>query len=161
MIKRIVHIEQIKVQGEKRQFQIKLPMNAKRLLQIHTTANAVNPDIKKRTLVFSPDAGWLWLRISELRDVFFTEVVKVPIQNYNQTIESHQPVDDFRQGTFWTQGKQEEFYDITADLDTNLLEGYYVDRLLASEQAVGLEKPFIPPSGLNEYELRIYLTIEL
>ncbi len=161
MIKRIVHIEQIKVQGEKRQFQIKLPMNAKRLLQIHTTVTAVDRVIEKRTMAFPPDAGWLWLRISELRDVFFTEVVKVPIQNYNQTIEAHRPVDDFRYGTFWTQGKQEEFYDITADLDTNLLEGYYVDRLIAPRQVVGPEKPVITLRGINEYELRIYLTIEV
>lgn len=147
MIKRIVHIEQINIQGEKRQFQIKLPLNAKRILQIHATGNVAVQTIEKRIMIFPPDLGWLWLRISELRDVFYTEIIKLPIRNHNQTFEAHRPIDDFGNGTFWTQGKQEEFYDISADLDTNLLEGYYVDRI-----GTGLGK---------SYELKIYLTIEI
>lgn len=161
MIKRIVHMEKISVRGEKRQFQIKLPMNAKRLLQLHTTANAVDRLIEQRRMVFQPEVGWLWLRISELRDVFYTEIVKLPIQTYNQTFEAHRPVDDFGFGTFWTQGKKEEFYDITADLDTNLLEGFYVDRLITPRPVVEVQNPIKTLRAITEYELRIYLTIEV
>lgn len=149
MIKRIVHIENISVQGEKKQFQIKLPLNTKRLLQIHTTANVANlmSEEEKASKLFQPEIGWLWLRISEIRDVFFIQRVKLPLQIYNQTFIGHKPVDDFGNGTFWTQGKQEEFYNITANLDTNLFEGYYVDRTVGK----------LPES----YKLRIYLTIQL
>lgn len=161
MIKRIVHIEKISVQGEKRQFQIKLPMNAKRLLQIHATANTVDRMIEKPAMVFQPEVGWLWLRISEIRDVFFSEIIKLPIQTYNQTFESHRPVDDFGNGRFWTQGKKEEFYNISADIDTNLLEGYYVDRLITVRPPIEIKNPIRVLRAITGYELKIYLTIEV
>lgn len=162
MIKRIVHIEKISIAGEKRQFQIKLPINAKRLLQLHTTANAVDRFVDQPRMIFQPEVGWLWLCLPEQRDVFFTEIVKLPIQIYNQTFEGHHLVDDFGRGSFWTQGEKEEFYNITADLQTNLLEGFYVDRLINGRPVIDIPtRPIKIFRAINEYELRIYLTIEV
>ena len=147
MLRQVVHIVKVTQRGQKLQFQIKLPRDAKRIIDLKITAN---PDFKEedRLKVFFPiEVGWIWLRLSELRDVFFCDSIKLNVQNYNQTILNHQPVNDFDNGSFWTQGLKEQRFDITAELDTNLLEGYYIDRYAKRKE--------------NEYLVRIYLTIEI
>ena len=111
---------------------------------------ASNPDFNKedREMSYFPkEVGWIWLRLSELRDVFFCDSIRLNKQSYNQTIMNHKPINDFGNGSFWVQGKQEESFDIVADLDTNLLEGYYIDRY--------------PKRQESTYQVNIYLTIEL
>lgn len=157
MIKRLVHIERIERPGEKKQIQIKLPLNVKRILEVKTTAV---PKVATRKTVFQPEVGWLWLRLSECRDIFYTEIIKLPLPVHNQTIMGHHPVDDFGHGTYWTQGKKEAFFSITATPDTHLLEGFYVDRSTANRQVFLPQLPR-PVSPVTFYELRIYLTIEI
>lgn len=147
MLKKIVHIVKVYQRGQKIQFQVKLPLNAKRILDLKVTANPSFKSIERETSAFPTEVGWIWLRLSELRDVFYCESIKLSRQNHNQTFVNHRPVDDFEHGSFWTQGKQEHALDITAELDTNLLEGYYIDRFRKRAE--------------NEYELKIYLTLEL
>jgi len=146
MLKKIVHIVKVTQRGQKIQFQIKLPQDAKRILDLKVTANPGYKKQDRETSFFPIEVGWIWLRLSELRDVFFCDSIKLNKQNYNQTLINHKPINDFGNGSFWTQGKQEENFDITAELDTNLLEGYYIDRYPKREE--------------NEYLVRIYLTIE-
>lgn len=147
MLKKIVHIVKVTQRGQKIQFQIKLPKDAKRILDLKVTANPGYTKQDREMSFFPIEVGWIWLRLSELRDVFFVESIRLNKQNYNQTFINHQPINDFGNGSFWTQGKQEENFDITAELDTNLLEGYYIDRYPKREE--------------NEYLVRIYLTLEL
>lgn len=146
MIKRIVHIEKITMIGQIRQFQIKLPKDSKRLLQLHATTNIAIELTEEQSRVFAPDAGWLWLRLSSFQDVFYTDVLKCPLDNHSQSFDGF-PIADFGNGVFWTQGKKTEFFELSTQLDLNLIEGYYVDRT-----GLGL--------GLS-YDLKIYLTIEV
>ena len=162
MIKRVVHIERINTPGEKRQFQIKLPFNTKRLLQLYTTTNAMDRLFEgEETMLFSSEIGWLWLRTANFQDVFYTEIIKLPLQNYNQTFYGHLPVDDFADGAFWTQGRKKEFFDITLNLETWLLEGFYVDRLLLSKSSAETTSSSNSLRAIIGYELQIYLTIEV
>ena len=146
MLKKIVHIVKVSMRGQKSQFQIKLPLNTTKILDVKVTAN---PSFKKQdrdTFLFPTEVGWIWLRLSEIRDVFYCENIKLKTQNHNQTILNHKPINDFGNGNFWVQGKQENPFDITADIHTNLLEGYYIDRFRKRVD--------------NSYEVRIYLTIK-
>ena len=147
MLKKIVHIVKVYQRGQKIQFQVKLPLNAKRILDLKVTANPSFKRQDRETSYFPLEVGWIWLRLSELRDVFFCEIIKLSRQNHNQTFLNHKPIDDFGNGSFWTQGKQEQALDITAQLDTNLLEGYYIDRFRKRAE--------------DDYELKIYLTLEV
>lgn len=147
MLKKIVHIVKVTQRGQKIQFQIKLPQNAKRIIDLKVTANPGFKILENDSVFFPLEVGWIWLRLSELRDVFFCDSIKQNKQSYNQTFINHKPINDFDNGSFWTQGKQESNFDLIALLDTNLLEGYYIDRYPKREE--------------NEYLVRIYLTIEI
>ncbi|MBL4625898.1 MAG: hypothetical protein JKY42_12280 [Flavobacteriales bacterium] len=149
MKKQIVHIVDVTRNGEKIQFQIKLPSDTKRITALKFTAI---PQVRKyvrkheETLPIENEVGWLWLRIPEQRDVFFAESVKRALPLHNLTITNHYPLDDFGKGTYWTQGKKEEFFTINVAIKTNIVEGYYIDRIT---------------TGNDDYKLRIYLTLEI
>lgn len=181
MIKRIVHIVRVKRQGEKLQFQVKLPSNVNRILSIWSTANPsekrkISKEVQKevreakklsirpvlpqfpvepikpvfpilRITEYNKEIGWLWLRLSECRDVFYTQILRQNDKLFNQSIYNHKTAGSFGGGDFWINGKKHEKFNITADPDIQVLEGYYVDRF---------------GTGLADfYELKIYLTIEV
>jgi len=146
MLKQMVHIVKVTQRGQKIQFQIRLPQNAKRIIDLKITADAGYRKLDKENSLFPLEVGWVWLRLSELRDVFYCDSIKQNKQVFNHTFLNHKPVDDFGRGSFWTQGMKEQNFDITAELDTNLLEGFYVDRY--------------PRRVQDEYQVRIYFTIE-
>lgn len=153
MKKQIVHIVDVNRSGEKLQIQIKLPLNTKRITQLKITASPeaigkfeVLERKGKPIRSVRQEVGWLWLRIPEQRDVFFAEIVQRPLPFHNQTIPNHRPVDDFGNGSFWTQGKKEEFYSVCVDVTTNIVEGFYVDRMTTKG---------------SKYQLKIYLTLEI
>lgn len=149
MKKQIVHIVNIKRNGEKTQFQIKLPLDTKKITALKITAI---PQVRKylrkveEQLPIESEVGWLWLRIPEQRDVFYADSVKRVLPLHNLTISNHSPLDDFAKGTFWTQGTKEEFFSINVAVKTNIIEGYYIDRIT---------------TGNENYKLRIYLTLEV
>lgn len=142
MIKQFVHIENINQNGEKRQFQVKLPHNAKSIVAIKITAN---PFDRTWESLFESEVGWLWLRLPEKRDVLFAHQLKTYKDNYNLTLPEIKEV-NVLENHFTHHGKKEEFKQLNADLNTNVLEGYYIDRI----QSIN-----------SEYQIRIYLTLEL
>lgn len=142
MIKQVVHIENIERNGEKRQFQIKLPINAKRIVAIKITAN---PFDRTWESLFESEVGWLWLRLPEKRDVLYAHKLSTYKDNYDLTlpkIEEVNALDNY----FTHHGKKEMFKKLNATLTTNILEGYYIDRI---------------QSRNSQYQLRIYLKLEL
>lgn len=149
MKKQIVHIVNINRNGEKTQFQIKLPSDTKKITALKITAI---PQVRKylrkveQQLPSESEVGWLWLRIPEQRDVFYADSVKRVLPLHNLTISNHSPLDDFDKGTFWTQGTKEEFFSINVAVKNNIIEGYYIDRIT---------------TGNENYKLRIYLTLEV
>ena len=181
MIKRIVHIVRVKRQGEKLQFQVKLPSNVNQILSIWATANPaekrkISKEVQKEVRVaeklsirpvlpvfpvepvkpvlpilriteYNKEIGWLWLRLSECRDVFYTQIIRQSDKLFNQSIHLHKSPGGFGGGLFWINGKQHQEFNVTAEPDTQVLEGYYVDRF---------------GTGLADfYELKIYLTLEV
>lgn len=172
MIKRIVHIVRVKRQGEKLQFQVKLPSNVNQILSIWATAKPaekrqvvgdvienVQPVEKlsirpvfpikplARLIDYNKEIGWLWMRLSECRDVFYTQIIRQSDKLFNQSIHLHKSPGDIGGGLFWINGKQHQEFNVTAEPDTQVLEGYYVDRF---------------GTGLADfYELKIYLTLEV
>ena len=145
MFKTIVHIVKVKRKGEKIQFQIKLPLNIKQVSEIRLTANPVyqlgagSPD------KFAKEVGWLWLRIPESRDVFYYESLKLSIPNHHQTLPAILSPIYFETGQHWISGKKNEAFKIEAKLNTNMMEGYYIDRIYSEEN----------------YQVRIYLTLKI
>lgn len=158
-----VHSEQIKRQGEKIQFQIKLPSNARRLLSLMVSCSFGNSLIgsnKQKLSVIAPaenvgdfppavplafqkDAGYLWLRLSEKRDVYYTQIVKQNMPSHKQGL-NLVPELGIGQGEYWINGKNESFFDVSADLNPRIIEGFYVDRSKAKEV---------------DYTLKIYLKL--
>lgn len=131
--------------GEKRQFQVRLPQNTKKIVGIKITATPQIRQYKNRLPNRPQEVGWLWLRIPGKTHVFFAATVVRPLPLHNQTIHHHRPADDFEHGTYWTQGTKEEFFQLSVPLTTNIIEGYYIDQLTTGEE---------------KYSLRIYLTLE-
>jgi hypothetical protein len=143
MIKQLVHIEEIERNGIKQQFQIKLPYNAKRIIAIKITANPFDRTWESK---FESEVGWLWLRLPEERDVFYAHKLSTYKDNYNLTLPSINEVNPFGESQFTQHGKKEAFKSINAELNTNILEGYYIDRIYSQK---------------SKYQLRIYLKLEL
>ena len=137
MKKQIVHIVDVARNGQKIQFQIKIPLDTKRITALKITAI---PRVRKydrkqiEILPIENEVGWLWLRIPEKRDVFYAESVKQVLPLYNLTITKHKPLDDFDNGTFWTQGKKQAFFSINVDVKTNIVEGFYIDRITTGNE---------------------------
>lgn len=143
MIKQFIHTELIEKNGEKRQFQIKLPSNAKRIVAIRITAN---PFDATHFSLFESEIGWIWLRLSEQRDVFFADKLNTYKNNHNFSLPRLREMNPFNKNGFEHHSKTEEFETVYAELTTNLLEGYYIDRIY---------------SKIKEYKLRIYLKLEV
>ncbi|MCT4583238.1 MAG: hypothetical protein N4A35_17665 [Flavobacteriales bacterium] len=143
MIKQIVHIEEIERNGFKQQFQIKLPSNAKKILAIKITANPFDRTWEGK---FESEIGWLWLRLPEKRDVFYAHKISTYKDNYNLGLPSINELNSFSNSQFQLHGKKEQFQSVTAQLNTNIIEGYYIDRIYSQKR---------------KYQLRIYLKLEL
>ena len=142
MIKQVVHIEAIQRNGEKRQFQVKLPNNAKRILAIYITANPFDRTWESR---FESEVGWIWLRLPEQRDVLFAHKLETYKDNYDLTIPKIKTVNNLG-NHFVHHGKKIAFKKLNATLNTPVLEGYYIDRIQSKN---------------SKYQLRIYLTLEI
>ncbi|PHR45475.1 MAG: hypothetical protein COA32_13620 [Fluviicola sp.] len=167
-MKRIwVHTVNVSKSGEKIQFQIRLPRTVKKITGVKATANPQIRLIKKIAPDYPKEAGWLWLRSTGIEDVFFADDVKRPLPLHNQTIINHAPLDDFDKGSFWTQGKMEEFLPLDLKLDSNIIQGFYINQIV--QQKVGIndhynpiERAMIQPRGDQPvYQLKIYLKLEV
>lgn len=143
MIKQVVHIEDIERNGIKKQFQIKLPYNAKKILAIKITANPFDRSRKSNS---NSEIGWLWLRLPEARDVFYAHRINTYKDGYNLTLPKVNEVNSIGGSQYSQHGTKEEFKSLTAELNTNIIEGYYVDRIYDQR---------------SMYQLRIYLKLEL
>ena len=143
MIKQWVHIEEIERNGIKQQFQIKLPYNAKRIVAIKITANPFDRTWENK---FESEVGWLWLRLPERRDVFYSHKINTYKDNYDLSLPRINEVNPFDDGLFTQHGKKEVFQTVDACLNTNIIEGYYIDRIYSQK---------------SKYQLRIYLKLEL
>jgi hypothetical protein len=143
MIKQYIHTEVIKKNGEKRQFQIKLPSNAKSIVAIRITANpfdATHPNL------FESEVGWIWLRLSGRNDVFYADKLSTYKNNHNLSLPRLKEMNPFHEKGFSHHGKKEEFEAVFVPLDTPLIEGYYIDRIYSNKK---------------KYTLRIYLKLEI
>ncbi len=141
MKKTVIHTITVSKVGEKIQLQIKLPRNTKSVQAITITTNGTvrMPSAKR-------EIGWLWLRIPEQRDVFFAEVVRVPLEDFDRvTFADLEPI-SFGRGRAWIDGGKESSFSIVVEKCSTLLEGYYIDQL-RSDLGAG-------------YTVKIYLTIE-
>jgi hypothetical protein len=142
MKKHLVHSFVINRGLEKVQLQIPIPRNTQKVVGLKVT-----------TLGHSPfgtgmnEVGWLWLRIPEMRDVFFAEIVSNTVQEYGRL--SFAPIDKitFGNGEGWIDGAKDHFFSITIDTEATLFEGFYTDQL---------GRFFRTP-----YTVNIYLTLEL
>ena len=143
MIKQFIHTEIIKENGVKRQFQIKLPSNVKNIVAIKITANPFDMTHPKQ---FESEIGWIWLRLSGRRDVFFADKLNTYKNNHDLSLPRIKEMNPFHHNGFGHHGKKEEFETVFAKLSTNLLEGYYIDRIY---------------SNIKQYKLRIYLKLEI
>lgn len=142
MKKTLIHTVSVSKPGEKKQLQIKLPRNTKSVQAITVSANGI-----PRRFIGRRDLGWLWLRIPEQRDVFFAEVVKVPIEDYDRASFADIETITFGYGKAWIDGGKETSFSVSVEKCSTLIEGYYTDQL----------KTDVSPG----YTVKIYLTIEL
>lgn len=94
------------------------------------------------------EMGSLWLRIPERRDVLFSEVVKMPTQQYGLTgfNRAMNVLPDFGKGKEWIDGSKESFFSIDIDPTSTIIEGFYSN--LLKDLSIG-------------YQINIYLNLEL
>src|SRR5690606_32164254 len=93
--------------------------------------------VKKGTIskiddsVVQQEVGSLYLSIPERRNVFYSEIVKVPQQQYDQIsfVKALLGVSNYGTGTAWVEGKKEEFFSIEIDPESTLIEGFYTNLL--------------------------------
>lgn len=153
MKKITIHTEEIKKQGSKLQFQIKLPSTTKVVKGILITAELLdNPNRSSSQLgsssstnLMKPVIGWTWLRIPEKRDVFYAEKVRF----------SNHLINDFHgvpqigfsgKPHWWIGGTKRSFFNVTVPMKDTMIEGFYVDR---------------SDTDFTEYKVNIYLELEI
>jgi len=124
MKKILVHTLKVSTPGAKVQLQIRLPRNVKTVTAINVTTNGFPVDSSSKR-----EVGWLWLRLPEMRDVFFAEVLKVPVQEHGNATFSNIPNLSFGAGNAWIDGGKEETFSVVVDKLSTLVEGYYTDQL--------------------------------
>lgn len=142
MRKIIVHQIAIKKIGQKVQFQIRIPRNAKKVTAINVTNNVT---VKSRLPISS---GFLFLRIPEYRDVFYAEDVRFYSSAHNQGTypERVKMLHTLENGSSWRAGTKEEFFHIEVDVTCTIIEGLYVD---------------YNKVGNRPYTISIYIELEL
>lgn len=142
MKKVLIHTILVEVGSAKLQFQIPLPRNIKRIGSILITGDGVPTGEGEHN-----EVGWLWLRIPQMRDVFYAEIVRTPLQNYDIT--SYAPLRHIGFNPFlaWTDGTKEQPFAIEIAKEATVIEGFYSDQFKGSFQ--------------GPYTVKIYLNIEL
>ena len=150
MKKIIIHIEEIKKQGAKVQFQIKLPSTAKKVYGILITTNpysdnAIPPDGEDNppNEGGTSEVGWLTLRIPEKRDVFYAEAIR-PSSSYENDFHSIKKQGLAQEFEWWFKGTKREFFKVTVPIEDTIIEGFYEDRSTVSTV---------------DYQLKIYLEL--
>lgn len=155
MRKVIIHTVDVTKQGAKIQTQIKLPKTVKRVKRIKATSLGVNsltitpypsdPGISAPLYVPTiGQAGWLWLRIPEKRDVFYADTIHhAPLTNPTYEI-SDAGID--ANPTWWFSGTEKAFFRVDVPIEDTLIECYYEDR---------------STFGPVNYKVNIYLELEL
>ncbi|MCH2216322.1 MAG: hypothetical protein MK086_14240 [Flavobacteriales bacterium] len=123
----LVHKEEIRKEGAKLQFQIKLPRTDKKVTGLLITAtekaltNGGDPNNSKY-------AGWIRLRIPEKRDVFYAELVK--FSNPIEELLSRMSRLEFglsENNEWWFGGTKREFFKVDVSIEDTIIEGYYED----------------------------------
>jgi hypothetical protein len=147
MKKTIIHSFEVTNPGEKVQLQIRLPRNARRMLSITVTATALPP----HGITDKQEAGWLWLRIPERRDVFFAEIVRQALQTHDKESFAAIRKPGFGRGRAWIDGTKHESFSIEIDLESTLIEGYYTDQL----------KEQLKEQISGSYTVRIYINLDV
>lgn len=146
MKKILIHTEDIKKQGAKVQFQIKLPKATKEVTGILITATPteIRKEDRPSPIHYS---GWINLRIPDKRDVFYSELVS--FSNHIEELKINLPriglgIGD--QNKWWFNGTKREFFKIRVPIENTLIEGYYEDH---------------STKEIQTYTLRVYLSTEI
>ena len=144
MKKIIIHQEVIQMENQKQMFQIKLPNDTTAITGVLIVVNETGQIPQQLREPF--EKGLINLRISNKRDVFFSERV----ERSNHLITPF--VDRAQQGLlereqWWFSGTQREFFRITIPVNDAIVEGFYEDK----------------STNVNsiEYTLKIYLELEI
>jgi hypothetical protein len=124
MKKTIIHTIDISQASQKVLLQIPLPRGTKRVEQIEVSTTGT-PTIGST----KEEVGWLWLRIPEKRDVFFAQVVRVPLQQFGKESFAPIPSLSFGIGKAWIDGGKHEDFSVIVEGDNSPFEGYYTDEL--------------------------------
>ncbi len=136
----------VEVQTEK-----KIALEKLKIIQVSKEQNTSKPTSNLRLTMIEiaeQEIGSLWLRIPERRDVLFSEIVKMPIQQYGLT-EFNRAMNilpSFGKGKAWIDGSKESFFSIDIDPTSTIIEGFYSN--LLKDLNVG-------------YQINIYLNLEL
>src|SRR5688572_11861558 len=109
MKKTIIHSFDVSKVDQKVAFQMKLPLNAKKIEGIKVTSTGYSLSPRENEI------GWLWLRIPQNRDVFFAHIINLEDHKFSQN--SYMPeLRPFGMGDAWIDGKKESFFHIECDL---------------------------------------------
>ena len=146
MEKTIIHTLKVEQNGEKTQFQIKLPRDTKRITSVLATASPSLRAYSSKPPKFASEVGWLWLRQSNANDVFYSDIIKRQVPRHAKSLPGIEPINDFSHGAFQVEGTRIGIERISVPVNSQIIEGYFIDRITTQR-----------PS----YLLRIYLTLEL
>ncbi|MBI3136049.1 MAG: hypothetical protein HYZ14_15335 [Bacteroidetes bacterium] len=144
MHKILIHTEEITANGSKLQLQIKLPETIEKVTGVFAGITRL-PGVAGPADPADINAGSLWLRIPELRDVFYAD--RVQELNHLLPEEAIQELmGQAMQPEWWFSGTRYTFFDVTVPVEDTLIEGFYED-----------ESSF----ATVHYRLNIYLNLYL
>ncbi len=136
----------VQLQNEK-----KIAFEKLKIIQANNEKNASKSNSSVRLTMIEVaelEVGSMWLRIPERRDVLFSEIVKMPIQQYDLVgfDRAVNILPKFGKGKAWIDGTKESFFSIDIDPTSTIIEGFYSN--LLKDINVG-------------YQINIYLNLEL
>jgi len=139
MTKTIIHTIDVASNNQKLGFQIKLPLDTKRITGIHVTSTGYS------FVPLENEIGWLWLSVPKSQDVFFAHIVSVESEQF-KTSNLESDFSPFGRGKGWIDGKKESLFHLDLAVKSPLLEGYYTNELLFKGGA---------------YKINVYLNLEI
>lgn len=145
MKRMIIHSLEVKP-GSKLQFQIKLPSNINGVSGLLVT----NPFTSKKLNTAYPlssdsEVGWLWLRTTDRRDVFYSEVLRPEFYgSFNGLNEFSMSL----QSNWVLSGTKRGFFSVNVATTNTIISGFYWDRF----KQTGSKVP-------GSYIIKIYLKL--
>lgn len=143
-MKTIIHTIDVKREQSRVLFQISLPRNATSIKGLAITA-IDGEGYGSVDFALNQILGHLSLSTVGFQNVFFSEIIRVPKNEFKQDFYKPLQTFPFGSGQGWINGAKQDYFHLTTPLKVPFIEGFYQHHPLIT----------------TPYKIQIYLTLEL